>query len=282
MSGVVETPFRTGHAAESAHWYQPDGSAAYEVLGKNGKWRATTLRDARTSGLVPSVTSIIRVAAAPGLEKWKQEQVLLACLTSPMLDDYRAGKVDEKSFLAHVYETSKEQAAKAAELGTTIHAAIERHFLGEIVEDPWAKTALACEYALEHIAPREAWMAERSFASKRYGFGGKIDLMLVEDDRRVVVDFKGKSWPAGRPPSEDDLMWSEQCMQLAAYDCGTAETNEPSAMLVNVFFNRENPGEVVRCTAWPLERAKREWEKFLSLLRYWQHDKQLFCGAVEL
>ena len=71
---------------ESTHWYTRAGNPMYTIIGKNGKERNTTLRDARTLDLVPSVTTILGVAAKPGLEKWKQEQVLLAALTLPRQD----------------------------------------------------------------------------------------------------------------------------------------------------------------------------------------------------
>jgi len=52
----------------AGHWYRrSDGSPQYTIVGKNGKERDTTLRDAREHNLVPSVTTIMRIAAAPGL-----------------------------------------------------------------------------------------------------------------------------------------------------------------------------------------------------------------------
>jgi hypothetical protein len=45
--------------------------------------RPTTIRDAKRLGLYPSVTSILGVLAKPGLEKWKLDQVALACLRTP-------------------------------------------------------------------------------------------------------------------------------------------------------------------------------------------------------
>lgn len=111
------------HAAESTHWYAPDGSPAYTVRGKNGKERNTTLRDARELGLVPSVTTIIKCAAAPGLEAWKQQQVLHAALTLPRIEGE-----PEKDYLERIMRDSQEQARKAAERGTEIHAAIQEYF----------------------------------------------------------------------------------------------------------------------------------------------------------
>src|SRR3972149_9536441 len=70
-------------ASESGHWYLPDGTPFYTIVGKNGVGRPVTLRDARPKGAYPSVTGIINCAAKPGLENWKLEQMKLAALTLP-------------------------------------------------------------------------------------------------------------------------------------------------------------------------------------------------------
>ena len=77
---VARTTETLMHASESQHWSTRDGRPCYEVQAKNGSMRPATLRDARTMSLVPSVTAIIRCASAPGLELWKQQQVLHAAL----------------------------------------------------------------------------------------------------------------------------------------------------------------------------------------------------------
>ena len=58
-----------GYTSEAGHWYTKDGVPAYTVIGKNGKERNTNLRDAREHSLVPSVTTIINVAAKHGLDR---------------------------------------------------------------------------------------------------------------------------------------------------------------------------------------------------------------------
>ena len=70
-------------SAESVHWYQHNGAPQYTVKAKDGSDRPTTLRDARKLNLVPSVTTILKIAAKPGLEAWKLNQMLLAALTLP-------------------------------------------------------------------------------------------------------------------------------------------------------------------------------------------------------
>src|SRR3990167_618123 len=123
MTTLTETPV---HAAESTHYYRRDGAPCYEVPAKSGAMRPTTLRDARLMNLVPSVTSIIRCAAAPGLERWKQEQVLHAALTLPLIP----GETED-AYLARIMADSREQAKKAAERGTAIHAAIQGVYEGK-------------------------------------------------------------------------------------------------------------------------------------------------------
>ena len=51
--------------SESGHWYTKDGEPMYTIVGANGVERNTTLRDARSLGLVPSVTTVIGLVAKP-------------------------------------------------------------------------------------------------------------------------------------------------------------------------------------------------------------------------
>ena len=110
-------------ASESQHWYTKTGDPAYTVKNKDGHQRPTTLRDARKLGLVPSVTTIIKCAASPGLEAWKLQQMMLAALTLP-----RAPEESEESFISRIQTDSKEQAKMAAERGSEVHAALESFF----------------------------------------------------------------------------------------------------------------------------------------------------------
>jgi len=111
--------------AESTHWYNQKGEPVYTVIGKNGKERATTLRDAREFRYSPSVTTIISVAAKPGLENWKIDQALLSALTLP-----RGETESLDDFMARAKQDAKEQSIRAAERGTAIHAEVESGFSG--------------------------------------------------------------------------------------------------------------------------------------------------------
>ena len=61
---------KNDYKSEAGHWYDHDGNPMYTIIGANGKERNTTLRDAKKEGFVPSVTTIIGIAAKPSLENW--------------------------------------------------------------------------------------------------------------------------------------------------------------------------------------------------------------------
>src|SRR5512139_409426 len=117
------------YVAEAGHWYNAEGQPCYTLKGKNGKERNTTLRDARALHLVPSVTTILKEANKPALATWIQKQVLMAALTLTRNPDE-----SDEAFIARIMEDSKQQAIKAAERGTQIHAWIQQGFEGMKLE----------------------------------------------------------------------------------------------------------------------------------------------------
>lgn len=244
------TVSKTLHAAESTHWYTKDGLPAYQVMGKNGKMRNTTLRDARVHGYLPSVTTIIGCAAKPGLDRWKQEQVLLAALTTERI----VGET-EQDFLARIMEDSREQGRKAAERGTLVHTAIEGFYEGKGLGD-YPEHVRGLENALAAHFGNPQWLAEKSFASA-LGFGGKTDLCAPG----IVVDVKTKEFGPGALPEAYD----EHRMQLAAYRAGL---NMPAARCANAFVSVSHPG-LVHLVEWTEGELQRGWSMFYGLLNYW-------------
>lgn len=247
------------YAQEGGHWYAQDGTPCYTIVGKNGKERPTTLRDARQLGLVPSVTGIIRNAAAPALEKWKRNQVLLAALTLPRMPGEQ-----ESVWLARVEQDWQAAGRMAADKGTRIHGGIERHYTGQAPdEDVWDYVKAAKTTVDETIGP-QAWSCERSFASP-LGYGGKLDLHCDA----WVVDIKTKDGI-----SESMTLYDEHLMQLAAYRWGV---NLPDARCGILYVDRLNPGaRLVEATA---EDLARGWSMFNALLAYWYAKNELRMAA---
>jgi hypothetical protein len=249
---------------ESTHWYAKDGSPAYTVTAKNGEPRATTLRDAKKMGLLPSVTTIMKAAASPGLEAWKMNQMMLAALTLP-----RADGENEESFIKRIQADSREHAKMAAERGTAVHAAIERFYEGTIQAD--AMPYLEAVYkAVNDTFGDLKWAVEKSFAhtSSPFGFAGKIDLHSLDGDG-VVIDFKTKEFTS--ETLEKVAGFDENVMQLAAYRTGLVK---PQARCANVFVSVTEPGLVV-VKEWTQEELWRGWSMFDALKTFYYAKTQL-------
>jgi hypothetical protein len=248
-------------SAENTHWYRQDGGPQYTVPAKDGSDRPTTLRDARKMDLVPSVTTILKIAAKPGLEQWKLEQMLLAAMTLPQLPDE-----PEKAYIARIVADSKETGKQAAELGTRIHESIESWFDGQ-KNVQHKEIALAFEETIfNHFKthPFQKWLTERSFASPM-GFGGKVDLYCEPDEHAptgIVLDAKTKDFG----PDDKLDAYDEHLLQLAAYRHGLGI---PHARCANVFVSRSHNG-LVKVVEWSEEDLVRGWEMFQCLVRYWK------------
>lgn len=239
-------------ASEGGHWYDRDGTPRYEVIGANGKSRPATLRDARKFGWYPGVTSIIRCAAAPGLEIWKSKQVLLAALTLPRLD----GETDE-SFCERVMRDSQEEGRKARERGTEIHAAIQGHYEGAAPCVELLDYVCGVAECIEANFPGRAWTPEKPCAHE-LGYGTKADL-----SSDAVIDFKGSEF------TKEDMAslktWDEHAMQLAATREALGKHNADCAIC---YVSRNVPG-LCRIIRVDEPELRRGWEMFKYLHGYW-------------
>jgi hypothetical protein len=243
-------------AAESTHWYTRTGDPMYTVPSKkDGSQRPTTLRDARERNLVPSVTTILNIAAKPGLNVWLQEQAILAALTLPRYENE-----PESVWLKRVVQDSKSQAREAADLGTEIHTAVQGFYEGKRAS-AFPIHVQTCTKAIEGHYGAKNWVAERAFAHEM-GFGGKVDL----HSEGIVIDIKTKDFS---DPSKV-VPYDEHLMQLAAYRVGLGM---PEARCANVFISRTNPDLAV-VTEWAEEDLQRGWKMFTALLSFWQYKNQ--------
>jgi hypothetical protein len=240
---------------ENGHWYTKDGTPAYTTIGKTGE-RATTLRDARKLGLLPSVTTINGMLSKAGLDTWKQQQVLLAALTLPRQPDE-----PETDWLARVMQDSKATGREAAERGTAIHAIIESYF--DQVYMPEKPPYLdGIDKALEQAFGNQLWLPEKSFGH-HLGYGGKCDLMASPVNGKgngFVVDFKTKDINLDKVD-----VYFEHEMQLAAYREGLGV---PAARCAIVFVNgTTNQVKLIEIEEQQLQNG---WECFQHLLRVYQ------------
>jgi hypothetical protein len=242
------------HASQGQHWYARDGSPMYEVPAKDGTMRPATLRDARKLGLFPGVTTIIKCAAAPGLERWKADQSILAALTLP-----RTGDEPHEVLMARIRQDAEEQARKAREWGTAFHATIQGHYEGTPPSVEMWPCVRGVVDAIEQNFPGRGWMPEQACANP-LGYGTKADLSAAD----VVLDFKGSEFDSEKAPTLKT--WDEHAMQLAATRMAL---DRPKADCAIVYVSRTVPGlcRVIRVDEPDLEQG---WACFQALLAYWQ------------
>ena len=213
--------------SESQHWYcAKTGAPRYTSIGKNGKERNTTLRDAKAAPgtLVPSVSTINSQLSKAGLDTWKQTQVLYAATEYPRYDGE-----EEKDWIYRLLELAKRKSREAADRGTLIHDFIEAFYNQEYMPDMPAYVRKVDEAVTAHFGA-QLWIPEQSLVNAQEGYGGKCDLYCKprHDFSGVVIDFKTTEKSPG-----DLTPYLEHTLQLAAY----REVLAPSARCANVYIN---------------------------------------------
>ncbi len=172
---------------ENAHWYRRDGEPLHSVLSAKGEPRPTTVRDARTLGLLPSVTTVLGVINKPELVEWKMTQAVLAALTLPRLEDE-----GEDAFAKRVVEDAQSRVKTAADFGSAFHAGAEQ--VAKTLEvDPagpyvaWLNHQRAWFQA---NCVRLVW-TERVLVNAELGYAGTADLLIEHQQYGLtLVDYK--------------------------------------------------------------------------------------------
>lgn len=245
------------YVSESGHWYDIEGQPQYTIVGKNGNSRNTTLRDARVHKYLPSVTTILNIPAKPGLDRWKQNQLLDAAYNISV-DGLTRPEWDKA-----VVDTASEISSQTASIGTAIHANIEEYYKTGVILSPEYETHVRnVEKELEKYYPG-GFIAERSFGHP-LGFGGKVDLSIQSDEipKGIVFDFKSKDFTEETPITK--LCWPEQALQLDAYRHGLGMEE---AQMISIYIDRSTG--IVKTYEWEGDY----FEQFKCLLKYWQLSK---------
>jgi len=244
---------------DGGHWYKRDGSPCYEVPKKDGGFRPVNLQWDRKLNLVPSVTTVTKIIDKPALTNWMVEQGIMAALTLPRVD----GET-EAEWMARIREDSRAQAKVAAEEGSRIHDACERHYRGLSVPEQYREHVAGVVAAIDQAFPGVTdWIAEASFAHES-GYGGKVD--LHSPSTGIVIDYKGKDGDF----SDGKKLAYDQHWQLGAYQVGL---KLPPSDCANVFFSRTHPG-ATRLHRWKAAEIAEGAGIFADALRLWKRLKK--------
>tara|TARA_R100000234_G_scaffold115175_2_gene90936 strand:- start:83 stop:874 length:792 start_codon:yes stop_codon:yes gene_type:complete len=253
-------PTKAERPSEGGHWYDQHGNQIAEVERSSGKgMRKPTLRDARKNNWGPGVTTIIGCAAAPGLNRWRQQQAALSAIRI-----HRYVNDTDEDWMSRVLEDAAKIAKEAAAEGSRIHKAIEQHYRGEEFDKFYRAHVLCVADLIEEHCPTATtlhpWLAEQGIAHP-WGYGTKADL----HSEAWVLDFKGRD---GNQDVFDNLRtYESHWMQLAATRQALGgDTHKRCAI---VYISRTHPGtcSFVEVTEDELERGLA---MFKAQLDYWQ------------
>lgn len=240
-----------------SRWYHLDGRPCYELpKSTSAGMRAPTLADAKKIGLLPSVTTVLRIVAKPALQDWLIEQAVLAVITSPRKDGESPDQFVNR--ILQVERVQDKEAEAAAERGRMVHESIADFLIGKPIDPAMEPYINAFEASVKEIGGKVVW-TERVLIGA--GYAGRADLLLESDHEIVLPDIKTCS------TLPEKGSWPEHRMQTAAYAKALGTTGDKRIRTANIYLNTKAPGErrVFTQDNW-LDTYQRG---FLPVLQYW-------------
>lgn len=254
--------------SQGGHWYTRDAAPKHMVGAAKGGLRPTTLRDARKLELVPSVTSIFKILAKPGLERYKHMQLLLACEAHPRQDNE-----SDADWMKRAQGYADQDVGEAAKLGSRIHDALDQSFDG--VECP---EELKCYVTptLEWLQDKGIVMGEREIVvvKNSEGYAGRVDAIATgKGGTNFILDFKTRRTKAG----QKIVPYDGQAAQTAAYAAAYFGLNTPEDFIdkriwgANLYISTTEMGRIEGVPYSP-EMMAEEYDVFLACCKLWRHQ----------
>lgn len=253
--------------SEGGHWYTIDAKPMHTIIGKNGKERPTTLRDARKLNLYPSVTTILGVQDKPMLTQWLINELLNYCTACP----YSPYEHELEKYKSIARVEMRKNSKKAAERGTEIHNKLETYFLTGFPHKKDFEYIKPAIDLIETTFGTNGWVTEATFA--RNGVGGCVD--LHHPTKHIIIDFKTKD----KDDINDVEQYDDHKMQLASYQAGLGlpRTTRRFNLFINVNPNlpdeRKGEYKLIECTEF-----SRYIEMFGCLHTFWNLKNDYFPG----
>ncbi len=224
----------------SAHWYNPKSAApVFEVPKKDGKGtKKTTVKEAREMGLVPSVTTILRVLDKPELTNWRISKAIEASLELKQLPEE-----SNEDFINRIIDKAEEQSTTAKDFGIKTHEAIEAYIdKGEALNPAIAQI----------LSKFNTFKSECSYSNELVA--GTIDITCLDSlGTPVLIDVKTQK----STPDKKFNVYDDYILQLAAYDL-----LKPSQKYYVLFVSstEENRVELVEVPCAEIDKAKEIFE----------------------
>lgn len=245
----------------------------------------TSLRDARIQKLLPSVTSIDKVIANPGLDIWKQNNIIETCTKYPRF--YITGlECEYKDFIKKEAFRDSRQKMK---LGTVVHHLAERYIKGKPLffhggrADVWEIFKPLKDWIdINLIAPDTGLYsdegAEKVLVNSELGYAGKADLKSrLTTGQKVILDFKTTTVKKSDVKKDGTIkkakLYDSYIRQLAALDMCTDSDEVNILMSVIISTDPDNYG--VWTHIWNDADKWKAWQEFTGALQIFRSIKKL-------
>lgn len=310
-------------SSEGGHWYRATGKGLAEpvydvplkkpVKEADGSIRTTTtptVRHAREMGLLRSVTSVIKMLANDGLNKWLLDKALKFGYERAMMDaeisidnalvfpfsmgnqpcgpdelkqrwfNSVSGRGDhltriERALRSELAEAWERQRSEAPDRGTEMHAAIEKWITSGVMPEDDPQSKRACE-ELGKIAWK--WLnSEQSLGDARLGYGCRLDaIMMFETGDWKTVDFKTVQKP--RLPYEAEVwqICANDMLSWNAATLGGLNLNAQEKSMPTIIYISQETGEILSIKEVSGEDRVNAVKEFNAILDLWcllnRHD----------
>lgn len=240
--------------SQSGHWYVVNRDGSIEPRHEFG------LADARKVSAFPSITTILKERANPGLDKWKENQLFAAIMANPM----REGE-DIKDYRKRIAAEASKTRDYAATFGTRLHDALD------IYPEKVTTDQQLVPY-VEKFAPSYNRIVKKRIASELMladpdlGVAGKTDLIAdTYEWGLAIIDYKTSKFKAGKAS-----FWDSYKLQLAFYakayqkKMGLAET----PVIINCGINSDEPMEP-QWKRYSTNEQNQAYSEFLAVAYLW-------------
>lgn len=255
---------------KSNHWYKADGTPQHTIVGKNGKERAPRIKEAMELGLYPAVTTKLSVISNFQLNDWKLREVAKYSFVYPPQP-----KETDEAYAGRVIEGAMEQVSDAADLGTNIHNALEKHFTGQEYPPEMAVYVNAVDKWVKDNGV-EFRDHELRLVNKTIGFAGTTDAAFTSPKGYGILDFKSRR----TKPGEKVTPYETQVMQIAAYHtCYWGQIipdMDKNITGVNLYISTTEPGRV-EATWYTPHELEEAWDAFVYASKLWDYLKGYKC-----
>lgn len=250
------------------HWYYPDGRPLHTVPKKDGSGeRNTTRADARTLGLYPSVTTITKVVHNDGLSRWKEKQILDACIASPL----EAGE-NVDSYKAKVRKQSQKKMVDARAFGSLFHEAIDELNKSGFLDSKFDEVKPFVKHYIEWTRDHKVSFVNTEFVcvNKKLGYAGQVDGLAIVDGKLTLLDYKTQDVKPDKKGELSPKVYDSWGWQLAAYKNASWKNKPPRIQQVmNVILCSQTPCYPI-IKIWSREELSSAWKIFKASCQVWQ------------